>query len=203
MKFLQLVLFNKLTRSFLNSNSWFLQWNKRIKSVVVELWYTLSVFFPFLVIILFFKMTFSDSLETSLNGAKLFSILSFGLVLIALLNKDFFKGQSAVHRLLGYMVMDANTKAPASKTQCMLRNITAPIWPIEVAFILVSPKRRLGDFIACTILMDVKASDPETILVDIIESKLDRQTWLTLLISIIITAAILLFQFNFQRAFEQ
>jgi hypothetical protein len=70
----------------------------------------------------------------------------------------------------------------------MVRNLTGPIWPIEAVSILVNPKRRLGDIIAGTILVDVPASDPESILTDIKESTFDSQTKLTLLISVICVA---------------
>ena len=105
--------------------------------------------------------------------------------MIALVNKDFFNGQSVVHRLLGYQVVDIRTNMPASKVKCMFRNVTAPLWPIEVIFILTYPKRRLGDFIAGTALIDVPASDPELILNEFKSVTFDIQTRLTLLLSVI------------------
>lgn len=152
------------------------------------MWYTLSVFFPYLAIPLFLIMMFGDPLPTDFEWTDLITLIPFSLMMIALFNKDFFNGQSVVHRKLGYKVLDVKTNETASKIQCMVRNLTGPIWPIEAIFILVTPKRRLGDIIAGTILVDVQISDPELILTDIKESKFDRQTKLTLLISVVCVA---------------
>jgi hypothetical protein len=46
----------------------------------------------------------------------------------------------------------------------MLRNLTAPIFPFELPFVLLNPERRIGDFIAGTKLIKVDKSDPESIL---------------------------------------
>lgn len=173
-------MFNGLVRSYLNSDYWFLRWNKRVKSLTLEMWYTTSVFFPYLAILMLLKMMLSDSFKVGL-----LTLIPFALMMMALFNKDFFGGQSVVHRKLGYKVLDAKTSKVASKMQCLVRNLTGPMWPIEAIFILVNPRRRLGDIIAGTILADVPTSDPELILTEIKESTLDRQTKLTLLISIV------------------
>ncbi len=167
-------MFNGFVRSYLNSNFFFLQWNKRVKSVILEMWYTLSVFFPFLGTLIFLTMMFGDPYPINFKWTDLITLIPFGLMMIALFNKDFFGGQSVVYRQLAYKVVDVKTKETATKMQCMIRNLTGPIWPIEAIFILVNPKRRLGDIIAGTILVDVPTSDPETILADIKELKFDR-----------------------------
>ena len=181
-------MFNGLVRAYLNSDYWFLRLNKRVKSLTLEMWYTLSVFFPFLVISMVITTMFVDAFQTNFSWMELITIVPFSLMLIGLFNKDFFGGQSVVHRKLGYKVLDSKSNGTASKIQCMVRNLTGPIWPIEAVFILVNPKRRLGDIIAGTILVDVPASDPESILTDIKESTFDSQTKLTLLISVICVA---------------
>jgi uncharacterized RDD family membrane protein YckC len=185
MKVLRFLMFNGFVRSYLNSNIWFLQWNKRVRCLVLEMWYTLSVFFPFLGALLFLTMMFGDPLPTNFEWIDLITLIPFGLMMIALFNKDFFGGQSVVHRQLGYKVVNVKTKETASKMQCMIRNLTGPIWPIETIFILVNPKRRLGDIIAGTILVDVPISDPESILTDIKELEFDRQAKLTLIVSVL------------------
>lgn len=181
-------MFNGLVRSYLNSNHWFLRLNKRATSLILEMWYTLSVFFPYIAIPLVLTMWFGDPMPTNFSWTELVTIVPFSLMMIALFNKDFFGGQSPVHRKLGYKVLDKKTNETASKIQCMIRNLTGPVWPIEVIFILVNPKRRLGDIIAGTILTEVPTSDPESILADIKESKFDGQTKWTLLISIVSVA---------------
>jgi len=149
------------------------------------MWYTVSVFFPFVAIPLVIDMMYGDQIHSDFTWTELITIVPFNLMMIGLFNKDFFGGQSVVHRKLGYKVLDVKTKETGSKIQCMVRNLTGPIWPIEVIFLLVNSKRRLGDLIAGTILENVPASEPELILTDIKNSKFDRQTKLTLLISLI------------------
>lgn len=185
---LKFLMFNRLVRSYLNSDFWFLRLNKRATSLILEMWYNLSVFFPYVVIPLFLTMMFSNPLRTNFSRTEMITIIPFSLMMIALFNKDFFGGQSPVHRKLGYKVLDAKTNETASKIQCMIRNLTGPVWPIEVIFILVNPKRRLGDIIAGTVLTEVSPTDPELILTDLEESTFDGQTKLTLLISVVSVA---------------
>jgi uncharacterized RDD family membrane protein YckC len=188
MGLLKFLMFNGLVKLYLNSDHWFLRINKRATSLILEMWYTLSVFFPYIAIPLVLSMVFGDTMPTDFSWTEMITIIPFSLMMIALFNKDFFGGQSPVHRKLGYKVLDAKTNETASKLQCMIRNLTGPIWPIEVIFILINPKRRLGDIVAGTILTEVPPTDPELILTDIKESKFDGQTKLTLLISVVSVA---------------
>jgi uncharacterized RDD family membrane protein YckC len=188
MGLLRFLMFNGFVRSYLNIDNWFLRLNKRVTSLILEMWYTLSIFFPYIAIPMILTMVLGDPMSTNFSWTELISIVLFSLMMIALFNKDFFGGQSPVHRKLGYKVLDAKTNETASRIQCMIRNLTGPVWPIEVIFILANPKRRLGDIIAGTILTEVPTSDPELILTDIKESTFDRQTKLTLLISVVCVA---------------
>lgn len=182
---LKFLMFNRFTKMYLNSNYFFLQWNKRIKSTILELWYNLAIFFPFLVILMIPTIILGDPKQVNFSWTDLLSLIPFCLFMVALVNKDIFGSQSPVHRLLGYQVIDIKTNRPASKMKCMLRNITVPLWPIEFFFLLASPKRRLGDYIAGTGLIDVHTSDPELILNEIKNSKFDSDTKLTVGISFI------------------
>jgi uncharacterized RDD family membrane protein YckC len=149
------------------------------------MWYTLSIFFPFLIILIIPTIILANPSHTNFEWTDFLSLIPFSLVMIALVNKDIFGGQSAVHRLLGFQVVDAKTNKEATKVKCMLRNITAPLWPIEALFLLANPKRRLGDFIAGTSLIEVEPSDPESILVEIENAEFDKEAKLTLIISLI------------------
>src|SRR5688572_11637877 len=102
MRLLKFLMFNPLVRSYLNSDYWFLRFNKRVKSLILELWYTLSVFFPYLVILMIPTMIFGNPAPMNFELIDLLSLIPFNLMMIALINKDFFNGQSVVHRLLGY-----------------------------------------------------------------------------------------------------
>ena len=50
--------------------------------------------------------------------------------------------------------------------KCFIRNLTIPIWPIEIIFVLINPKRRLGDFIAATRIDYV--DNPESLILTVI-----------------------------------
>jgi len=194
MRILKFLMFNRFVKKYLHSNYLFLQWNKRIKSTIIEMWYTISIFFPFLIILMILTISFGTQIHKNFVLTDLLSLIPFILIMVVLVNKDFFGGQSVVHRYLGYQVVDAKTNKQASKVKCMLRNVTAPLWPIEAVFLFAYPQRRLGDFIAGTSLIEVETSDPELILVEIKNAKFDKDTKLTLIISIIwIIVFILLF----------
>lgn len=75
------------------------------------------------------------------------------LLITFLFNKDILAGQSINKRYTGQQVLDFKTKKIASPMQCFVRNITFPIWPIELLFVTNNPYRRLGDRIAGTIIV--------------------------------------------------
>ena len=67
------------------------------------------------------------------------------------LNKDFLNGKSVAKRIMGYKVVDRKSEKTASELQCFIRNLLiCLIWPIEVLVGLISPERRIGDFLANT-----------------------------------------------------
>lgn len=77
----------------------------------------------------------------------------YGLMVIYL-NKDFLNGRSPLKRLLNTQVQN-QAGAPANKLQCFVRNITCFMWPLEVLLVVVSGRKRLGDYIAGTQVVDV------------------------------------------------
>ena len=72
------------------------------------------------------------------------------LVFIIYFCKDILNGKSPAKRLLGLQVIDLKTGQPASKLQTIIRNITIPLWPLEVLYTLFSKDRRIGDLLAGT-----------------------------------------------------
>lgn len=102
-----------------------------------------------------------------------------------ILNKDFYGGQSIVHRILGYQIVDIKTGQPASKVRCFLRNITFVFMIIEVIPLLVSPKRRIGDWIAGTKVIEVPSSDPKEILAEMEKTHWTEDLKWTLFLSFI------------------
>lgn len=107
-------------------------------------------------------------------------------MMIVLFNKDFFNGQSVVKRHLGYQVIDVKASMPADHFKCMLRNIKAPIWPIEVLCTLINKQRRLGDFLAGTRVVEVTPSNPEEILLEMENRLFDKNATLALMVSVVV-----------------
>jgi len=86
--------------------------------------------------------------EQEFTESNLFFTLA-ALIWAILLNKDIFSGRSVGKRQFGLQVHN-NSGGPASRFQCLVRNLTVVIWPIELIVVLINPNRRLGDFIAGT-----------------------------------------------------
>ena len=72
------------------------------------------------------------------------------LVFIIYFCKDILNGKSPAKRLLGLQVIDLKTGQPASKIKTIIRNITIPLFPLEVLYTLFSKNRRIGDLLAGT-----------------------------------------------------
>jgi len=63
--------------------------------------------------------------------------------------KDLINGQSLDKKQTNLQVVNSN-ESKASSLKLILRNIFTFLWPIELLVMMVSPGRRLGDFIAGT-----------------------------------------------------
>lgn len=192
MKVLSFIFFNPLTNAYL-TNDTILSFNsnKRFLSMVLELLYFLSVFIPLLLPFFIWSQMNQDidvgqQVTNDFTTSDLIIFIPTSLLHIGLFNKDFFSGQSVVHRLLGYQIINTKTLKPADRLRCMLRNITAPLWMIEGIVTLFSPNRRLGDIIAGTRIVDVDKSDPKLILKDIYYTKYNGLTVLTLVLPVLI-----------------
>lgn len=110
---------------------------------------------------------------------------AFYLMMLVYLNKDFTKGKSISKRILGLRVVDRKTGEPASDFQCFLRNMTIPIWPLEVFVSLFSQTRRLGDLIANTKLKISEKEEATSILRDLKKKKLTQATLWSLVVGIV------------------
>lgn len=106
-----------------------------------------------LIVMPVFAISFIDAFyldhEPSSFGLGGMSFL-FAFGFSAYFNKDIFNGRSPAKRILKMQVINNKTGQVASPLKCLVRNLTIPLWPLEVIFVLVSPQRRLGDQIAGT-----------------------------------------------------
>jgi len=74
--------------------------------------------------------------------------------------KDIFNGRSPAKRILKLQVTDIRTGQVAGPLRCLVRNLSIFFWPLEFIFILINPKRRLGDLIAGTQIEYVEKPEP-------------------------------------------
>ena len=77
-------------------------------------------------------------------------ILFLILVTAYMISKDIFASRSFGKRRTNTYIIDIQTNKTASGVKTILRNITIMIWPLEIVIAIVNPKRRIGDFIAGT-----------------------------------------------------
>jgi len=186
MNFIKVLMFNGLVKQYIKNDFLIgLISNKRLKGMMLELLYTLFIFFPFLILLAISTVVWGDPLSSAFQWIDLMTIIPFSILLVGILNKDFFNGQSVIKRVLGYQIIDLKTAQPASRLKCMLRNMTAPLWPLEIIFILINAKRRIGDFIAGTQVVEITPTDPQAILCEIKAEKFNKQTQLILFLSIL------------------
>ena len=115
-------------------------------------------------------------------------VWQFYLIVAIYLNKDAVLGQSVAKRLLGLQVHDGKTGQPANEFQCFLRNLTIPVWPIEVIAVLISPSRRIGDAIAGTRTVVSEKRPPLSIISDLRGRRPNRRTLLMLITACIYLA---------------
>jgi len=119
------------------------------------------IFIDFMVFIFLFFMSLltlsslsntpepTHSLATQEGGIIWHVYIAFLLYFI----KDIFGSASLGKRGLNVVLVDAKTGRKASPLQTVIRNATLFLWPIEFIVALISPSRRLGDFIARTKLV--------------------------------------------------
>ncbi|GLU53128.1 RDD family protein [Dyadobacter frigoris] len=99
--------------------------------------------------------TFSNAFETSHDQQDIdvfggnfffFSLIGFALYFC----KDAIDARSPGKRILKTQVVNNSDGLPASPVKCMVRNIFCVLWPIELVVTIISPSRRIGDFVAGT-----------------------------------------------------
>ncbi len=148
-------------------------------------------FLPERLIIILYDLNFVVLLSTPIFfmhvflGVKIYIL--FFIIIFILNNKDFFGSKSIAKRNYGYQVIDIKNNMPANELKCYIRNITWLIWPIEVIIALLSPNRRLGDFIAGTKIIKVEPENPKTIFEEMKNYKFSKNIFINIILTILIT----------------
>lgn len=198
MRIPKILLFNFFTNQAFKQSSRYEFLGTRLNSMQTDFGFILSLVFPLFLLYGFsaFFISTQNQIMDFLNLLD-FAGIFFSLITFLLLNKDALGGRSIAKRYFGYQVVDLKTKKIASQVQCVLRNTTFIIWPIEVIFILINPKRRLGDLIANTQVATTTSEPPETIisdLNDINDSNFNiNSLWISL--AFVIIQAVLMFYY--------
>ena len=113
-----------------------------------------------------FQGQFIDGLVAYFVGVVFFYFLHTGIgkeaafifavsigVIYFLFSDGLPNGQSIGKRILKIRVVDIETLHPCSLSQSFIRNITFPLGIIDWMFIFFGSHRRLGDFMASTIVV--------------------------------------------------
>lgn len=167
MRIPKFLIFNFFTKAFLRQAEKAPFLNRRLISVSIDFMLILSMFFPIFILIMpleFLLYKHNNDPITSNSIIDIVSTIPFSVLTFVLINKDFFNARSVAKRIQGYQIVDSKSNLQANEIQCMIRNITIIIWPVEIFILLISPNRRLGDIIASTKLIDTDKTDPETII---------------------------------------
>jgi uncharacterized RDD family membrane protein YckC len=180
------LLWNRLTKGLLQKSTINSILNNRLGSMATDFQYILAVCFPFLFIIMLPIMILSGLFPKIESYLSIIFYLAFTFMSFIIVNKDCRNGRSIAKIIYGYQVVDNSTESPATDFQCMLRNITMLIWPIEVIFLFMSPERRIGDYIAKTKVIKADKQDVTTFINDI--SRNAKLSSKTIIVSVIISS---------------
>ena len=140
------------------------------------MWYVMTIFFPFMIM---------ETILFETIGITSPWLVSISLTNLVLVNKDVIGGRSVAKRAYGYALIDKSSKEEASPFQCMIRNVTFLFWPVEAVAVMISPKRRIGDLIANTELIECSISEPSEILDEMKNQKFTLSALLAIIISVL------------------
>ncbi len=191
-------MFNFITKSSLKQIDSFPILPRRLKSVWSDFNYIMAVFFPFVMLFMIPAMIIpieiSDT-ESSIDIKLASFMIPFSFMIFSMLNKDFFSGRSVAKRTYGYQIIDNQSREVATEMQCLLRNLTLFIWPLEVVILLFSSQRRLGDLIAKTRVIDKEPIDSETILKDFKDFNMMGNQSNVIILTVLVTLIFILLSF--------
>lgn len=110
------------------------------------------------------------------------------LMITLLLCKDCINGQSFGKRVMKLQVVDSNTEENISAVRHIVRNLFLPLWCIEILILMISKKKRIGDYIAKTKVISNHAS--------VGKIQLDRNTLFVILLCFIVIFLLMFILFN-------
>lgn len=165
---------------------------RRLNAMSMDFSLMVAIIFPILALFFIPYFIIIESLD---KVNELFSIwigiIPFSIFSFFTINKDYYKAKSIAKRHFGYQVYDLKSNKPATELQCVIRNSTIIIWPLEVIVSMFNSHRRLGDLLAGTKLIDSDKEDPELIMNEIAEKGAIKDgtklIWASVLISLLLS----------------
>ena len=192
MKIPKFLIFNFFTRKCLSGFDPMRILGRRLNAMSMDFSLMVAIIFPIAALffipyfIIFESLDKVNELFPIWIGIIPFSIFSFFTI-----NKDYYKAKSIAKRHFGYQVYDLKSNEPATELQCVIRNSTIIIWPLEVLVSMFNSHSRLGDLLAGTKLIDADKEDPELIMNEIAEKGAIKDgtklIWVSVLISLLLS----------------
>lgn len=190
MKIPKKLIFNFFTKRFFEQAESYSVFGSRLGSMFADFSFILGLVGPiFFVLFIPMFIIFGTLDYVSVFLPMLIGFLPFSFITFLIINKDFYRGKSIAKRYFGLQIVDIKNNDPASEMQCLVRNSTMIIWPIELLITMFNPTRRLGDFIAGTKVIDSEKENPELIIEEINTRKLTENKskilWTSIIISLL------------------
>lgn len=106
---------------------------------------------PFFIAELMQYMSASPHEDTMYSDVMSSYAMTLGFALY--ICKDTISGRSLAKRITRMQVVNYKTREVAHPLRCMVRGIFCVLWPIEIIVTIFSPQRRIGDFVAGTMIV--------------------------------------------------
>jgi uncharacterized RDD family membrane protein YckC len=192
MKIPKFLIFNFFTRQYLSGFDPMRILGRRLNAMSMDFSLMIAIIFP---IPALFFIPYFIIIESLDKVNELFpiwiGIIPFSIFSFFTINKDYYKAKSIAKRHFGYQVYDLKSNEPATELQCVIRNSTIIIWPLEVLVSMFNSHSRLGDLLAGTKLIDADKEDPELIMNEIAEKGAIKDgtklIWVSVLISLLLS----------------
>jgi uncharacterized RDD family membrane protein YckC len=116
--------------------------SNRLTLLILDPFYgSMLITLPLILLIILFNWLLDLGTSDTISRICLFIFVA------VYLNKDIIKGKSLAKRVLGYRVVKENEEQSLSMTESFFRNLTFFIYLAEYLFAVVSPNKKIGDYL--------------------------------------------------------
>jgi uncharacterized RDD family membrane protein YckC len=124
---------------------WRMDAGDRLKAALVD-HFIMTLIFMIFAFPLMIKEFSTNKLPTTSGFLWYFALAGLSIYFC----KDCINGQSPAKRIFKQQVVNNKTGLPAKPLRCFVRDVFIIVWPVEVVALLISPSRRIGDYVAGT-----------------------------------------------------